>query len=95
VITPRAPGGPRPPARVIETPYQDGLEKWKARIPGLDPTKALQAQLNLPKAARPRKEPVLRQGIDWVKSVLAGLPRRHNGMGAFRPRCHQKDRHAD
>ena len=54
VVTPHVPSGPRPPARVIETPYHDVLEKWKTRI-GLDPHRALHAQLNLPVSTKPRE----------------------------------------
>jgi glycosyltransferase involved in cell wall biosynthesis len=70
VVTPHLPDGPRPPAAVIETPYHDALEKWKARI-GLDPHRALHAQLNLSVATRPRTELVHTQMIGWLKSVLA------------------------
>jgi Glycosyl transferase 4-like domain len=71
VVTPKGPEGARPAARVVETAYQDGLEKWKARIPGLDPRQALQAQLKLPTASKPRKKPILRRSIDGVKSILS------------------------
>ena len=70
VVTPQLPDGVRPPALVIETPYQDALEKWKARI-GLDPHRALHAQLNLPVATKPRTRRVHTRVIDRLKSVLA------------------------
>jgi glycosyltransferase involved in cell wall biosynthesis len=71
VVTPGGEKGARPAARVIETAYEDGLEKWKRRIPGLDPHKALQAQLNLPKASKPREESLASRGIKSFKSLLA------------------------
>jgi glycosyltransferase involved in cell wall biosynthesis len=70
VVTPRVPAGPRPPALVYETPYQDALEKWKTRI-GLDPHRALHAQLNLPVASKPRSRRFHTKVIHRLKSVLA------------------------
>ena len=70
VVTPQAPQGRRPAAPVIETSYQDGLEKWKARI-GLDPHRALHAQLNLSIATKPRTKRIHTRVIDRVKSVLS------------------------
>jgi glycosyltransferase involved in cell wall biosynthesis len=70
VVTPQGPDGARPAATVIETPYQDGLEKWKRRI-GLDPHRGLHAQLNLAVATKPRTKRAHTRVIDRLKSVLA------------------------
>jgi glycosyltransferase involved in cell wall biosynthesis len=70
VVTPHLTDGPRPPAIAIETPYHDALEKWKTRI-GLDPNRALHAQLNLSVATEPRTKRFHTQVIDRFKSVLA------------------------
>jgi glycosyltransferase involved in cell wall biosynthesis len=70
VITPRGKDGPRPLARVIETPYQDVLEKWKARL-GLDPHRALHDRLNLPLATKPRTKRMHTRAIESLKAVLA------------------------
>ena len=70
VVTPRVPAGSRPPAPVYETPYQDALEKWKTRI-GLDPHRALHAQLKLSVASNPRSRRFHTQVIHRLKSVLA------------------------
>ena len=56
--------------QVIETPYQDALEKWKARL-GLDPHRALHDRLNLPLADKPRTKRMHTRAIDRLKSVLA------------------------
>jgi len=69
VVAPRVPEGPRPPARVVETAYHDALEKWKTRI-GLDPHRALHAQLNLSVATEPRTMRFHTQVIHRLKSVL-------------------------
>ena len=70
VVTPEVPPGPRPPATVVETPYHDALEKWKSRI-GLDPHRALHAQLNLPVATKPRGKRFHTQVIHRLKSILS------------------------
>lgn len=70
VFTPHMKNGPRPAARVIETPYEDILEKWKKRIPGLDAGKPLQAQLKV-QATKPREKRFLSKSIDFAKSLLA------------------------
>jgi glycosyltransferase involved in cell wall biosynthesis len=70
VVTPCFPDGPRPPGTVIETPYHDSLAKWKGRV-GLDPHRALHAQLNLSVATKPRTKLVHTQVIDGLTSVLA------------------------
>ena len=70
VVTPRLPDGVRPPEMAIETPYHDALAKWKGRI-GLDPDRALHAQLNLPVATKPRTRRFHTHVIDRLKSMLA------------------------
>ena len=70
VVTPQVPVGPRPPAAVVETPYQDRLEKWKTRI-GLDPHRALHAQLKLSVSDKPRNKRTHTRVIERVKSALA------------------------
>jgi glycosyltransferase involved in cell wall biosynthesis len=69
VVTPHAQRGPRPPARVIETDYEDVLENWKRKIPGLDPSKPLQAQLKM-QATKPREKRFLSRTVDFAKSLL-------------------------
>ena len=69
VVTPGGQNGPRPPARVIETAYEDVLKKWKRRIPGLDQDKPLQAQLKV-QATKPREKNSLGRTVNFVKSLL-------------------------
>jgi len=70
VVTPHGPDSPRPAATVVETPYQDALEKWKMRI-GLNPHRALHAQLNLPVSTEPRTRFVHTRVIRRLKIALA------------------------
>jgi glycosyltransferase involved in cell wall biosynthesis len=69
VVSPQVKSGPRPPARVLETGYEDVLETWKRRIPGLNPKKPLQAQLRV-QATRPREKGLVSRGVDFAKSLL-------------------------
>ena len=70
VLTPRTAEGPRPPAPVIETDYQDALEKWKSRL-GLDPQRSLHDKLKLSTPDRPREKPTHTRILASLKSVLA------------------------
>jgi glycosyltransferase involved in cell wall biosynthesis len=70
VVTPHWSNGPRPVATVIETSYQDALEKWKTRL-GLDPHQTLHAQLNLSVATQPRSKRLHTHVIDRITSLLA------------------------
>lgn len=72
VLTLQGPDGPRPAAAMIGTGYQDALEKWKTRI-GLNPHRALHAQLNLPVAAQPRTRHLHTRLIRRLSFVL-GYP---------------------
>jgi glycosyltransferase involved in cell wall biosynthesis len=70
VLTLQGPDGPRPAGTVIETPYRDALETWKTRI-GLNPHRALHAQLNLPVSTQPRTRHVHTRVIRRLRFVLA------------------------
>jgi glycosyltransferase involved in cell wall biosynthesis len=70
VVTPQLPEGPRNLPAVIETGYQDALEKWKARV-GLDPQQSLHQKLNLPTSDKPRQKRAHTKVINGLKSVLA------------------------
>ena len=93
VVTPRGQNGPRPPARVIETAYEDVLKKWKRRIPGLrDQDKPLQAQLKV-QATKPGK-----RTLSAARSTLSSpgwFTRTTPGVGALGCRSHQEDRFPD
>jgi glycosyltransferase involved in cell wall biosynthesis len=87
VVTPQVPAGPRPPAQVIETPYEDVLDKWKKRIPGLDPHEPLQKQLPLQaqlkvQASKPREKHLISKTIDFAKSLLS-YPEQEKGWLPF------------
>lgn len=69
-LTPRLPEGPRPPGRVIETAYRDVLGVWKARL-GLEATRGLHEQLQLPVSSVPRSMRLHTRAIGWVKSIIA------------------------
>ena len=62
--------GPRPPARVLETHYEDALESVKRKIPGLDPHKALQSQLKMREATKPREKHFFGEAVACAKSWL-------------------------
>jgi glycosyltransferase involved in cell wall biosynthesis len=70
VVTPQLPGGPRAAASVIETGYQDAIERWKAKI-GLDPQRALHAQLKLSLSDKPRTKRVHTRVLDWLRLAIA------------------------
>jgi glycosyltransferase involved in cell wall biosynthesis len=81
VLTPQGQKFRRPPARVIETDYEDVLEKWKRRIPGLDPDKPLQVQLKV-QATKPREKRFLSRTVNFVKSLLV-YPEHEKGWMPF------------
>jgi glycosyltransferase involved in cell wall biosynthesis len=70
VLTAQLPDGPRPPARVIETPYRDVLGDWKKRL-GLDAGRGLHDQLQLPVSCIPGTKRLHSRVIDWVGGMIA------------------------
>jgi glycosyltransferase involved in cell wall biosynthesis len=82
VVTPKVQHGSRPPGRVIETPYEDALERLKKKIPGLDPRRGLQAQLKLPQASKPQERHFLSATISLLRSLLT-YPEDEKGWRGF------------
>lgn len=81
VVTPKAPAGPRPPAAVIETDYEDVIEKWKGKIPGSDPRKPLRSQPKVPITKLGEKS-FLNRTVDFAKSLLV-YPENESGWKSF------------
>lgn len=78
VLTPhQKTSGPRPAAEVIETGYEDVLQRWKERV-GMNPQRTLHDQLALPLAEDPGKLHLHSRGIEFLRRVLA-FPDEHKG----------------
>ncbi|HEV2117514.1 MAG TPA: glycosyltransferase [Terriglobales bacterium] len=78
VLTPKQKtASPRPAVEVIETGYEDVLQRWKGRV-GMNTQRGLHDQLSLPVAADPGKLHLHSRGIELLRQVLA-FPDEHKG----------------
>jgi Glycosyl transferase 4-like domain len=85
VLTAKLPPGPRPPARVVETEYEDVIARWKSRF-GMDPERGVHEGLNLPLPSKPDSMGLHTRLLQIARNLVA-FPDEHKGWIRFAVRA--------